>query len=65
MTPSLASAKKQAMAFSSRPQSDPYLPAGSRGDILPHERLDAELVPTALSYWRSLKAAPGPARAPR
>ena len=44
------------MAFSSRPLADPFLPAESRGDILPLERLDAELVRTGLSYWRSLKA---------
>lgn len=64
MTPGPAWAKKQAMAFSSRPLFDPFLPAESRGDILPLERLDAELARTGLSYWRSLKAGKAmPARA--
>jgi hypothetical protein len=35
--------------------TDPRLPEQSRGDILPIERLDAELVRTGISYWRSLK----------
>jgi len=35
--------------------TDPRLPAESRGDIVAIERLDAELVRTGISYWRSLK----------
>jgi hypothetical protein len=38
-----------------RPSANPSLPAESRGDVLPLERLNAELVRNALSYWRSLK----------
>jgi hypothetical protein len=49
------------MSSLSRPLADPFLPAESSGDILPLERLDAELARTGLSYWRSLK---GPAPFP-
>ena len=35
--------------------ADSRLPDESRGDIVPVERLDAELVRTGISYWRSLK----------
>ena len=52
------------MTATSRPLADPFLPAESRGDVLALERLDAELVRTGLSYWRSLKAhKPWPGRA--
>ena len=44
--------------------ANPHLPAESSGDLLAVERLDAELVRTGLSYWRSLKAGkPFPERA--
>jgi hypothetical protein len=39
----------------SRPLANPLLPADSRGDIVPLARLDAELLRTSLSYWRSLR----------
>ena len=52
------------MTATSRPLADSFLPAESRGDVLPLERLDAELVRGGLSYWRSLKAGrPYPERA--
>jgi hypothetical protein len=45
-------------------RADPHLPAESSGDLLALERLDAELVRTGLSYWRSLQAGkPFPTRA--